>query len=303
MHDERSWIGRSEERRDVIAPWPAAALHAALDRPGEPPQKADPLPPLWRWLYFLDARRRSELGRDGHAERGGGLTPPISLPRRLWAGGRFTFHRPLKMGANATLLSTISKLQHKQGRSGPLVFLTLTHEVMSSEGPVETEEQDIVYRAERAPAPSQRPEASRETWLEARSDETWSRIWTADPMLLFRYSALTYNAYRIHYDIDFCREVEGVDGLVVHGPLLATLMLELAREQGPDRRVAAFEFRAVSPVLHTEAFEVCGRPFEEEPEGAGASKPRSGADLWVRAAGPSGRWGGRLAMSGRLTYV
>lgn len=299
MRDDANWIGRTEERRDTIGEWPAQALHAALDRPGEPPQKGDPLPPLWRWMYFLEARRRAELGREGHPERGAGLTPPIKLPRRMWAGGRLTFQRPLKVGANATRVSKVADIKRKQGRSGPLAFVTISHEVLTADGLVETEEQDIVYRPD--PSPSAEPRSQEH--LQARTDERWSRIWAADPVLLFRYSALTFNGHRIHYDVDYCREIEGYAGLVVHGPLLATLMLELAREQGPDRRIATFEFRAVSPVVHTEPFEVCGRPFDEMPDGSEAKTTPAGADVWVRAAGPSGRWGGRLAMSGRLTYA
>ena len=303
MLRERSWIGRSEEKRDVIAPWPAAALHTALDLPGEPPKKGEPLPPLWRWMYFLETRRRSELGREGAPERGGALNPPLKLPRRQWAGGRVRFHRQLKLGANATRFSEITELRRQKGQTGDLAFLTIKHEVRPADGLMETEEQDLVFRPEREPD----PDADRERWLEARTDETWSRIWTADPMLLFRYSALTYNAHRLHYDLDYCRESEGYSGLLVQTTLLATLMLELAREQGPDRRIGGFEFRSISPVLHTEAFEVCGRPFEAEEQAGPAEnetkKPAPGADLWIRAAGPGGRWGGRLAMSGRLTYA
>lgn len=293
MQALEAWLGRTEERRDVIAPWPAEALHMALDRPGEPPQKGDPLPPFWRWLYFLEARRRSELGRDGHPGRGVGLTPPIPQPRRMWAGGRLSFRRPLLIGANATRLTTIHDIRRKQGRSGPLTFLTLRHEVLTADGLVETEEQDLVYRPD--PEPGETPPPL----PEARQDEIWRRVWTADPTLLFRYSALTFNGHRIHYDVDYCREVEGYPGLVVHGPLLATLMLELARERGPDLPIAEFSFRAASPVFHTEAFEICGAPIRPDPDDPSSG---GGVDLWVRAAGASGRWGGRLAMSGALLY-
>lgn len=289
MRDYREWTGRTEETRDVIRPWPAEALHATLDRPGDPPLKGDALPLFWRQLYFLEAKRRSDLGRDGHPGRGTGLIPPIDAPRRMWAGGRLTFARPLKIGAAATKLSSVKSVTRKQGRSGPLTFLTLRHEVLTADGLAETEEQDLVYLND------PRPGAAKPAAPEARQDEQWRRVWTMDPTALFRYSALTFNGHRIHYDLDYCREVEGYDGLVVHGPLLATLMLELAREQGPDRRVAAFAFKAASPVVHTEAFEVCGAPMTD-------AEGREGADLWVRAAAASGRWGGRLAMSGRLLY-
>lgn len=283
-----SWMERSEERRDQIRPWPAQALHGALGRPGDPPQQGDPLPPLWRWLYFLDAPRRGDLGRDGHLAKGVGLPPAGLPPRRMWAGGRFEFRKQLAIGANATLFSTIKSIREKSGRSGRLVFVTLRHEALTADGPVEIEEQDLVYRED--PGRS-RPPAEPEP---AATNEIWRRPWIADPTLLFRYSALTYNGHRIHYDVDYCRQVEGYDGLVVHGPLLATLMLELARENGPDRRLARFWFRAKSPIVHSEAFEVCGRPVTRENDGASVD----GADLWVRTAGLDGR----LAMEGGLDY-
>ncbi|MEL6977669.1 MAG: acyl-CoA dehydrogenase [Pseudomonadota bacterium] len=289
MRDYSSWIGKSEERRDVIAPWPAEALHAALERPGEPPRKADPLPPLWRWLYFLEARRRGELGRDGHPERGAGLIPPVEQPQRRWVGGRILFERPLKLGANATRLSTVAGLRRIPEREGTSALLTLRHETLTADGLIETEEQDIAFR--RDPRPGEAPRAP----LAARADESWRRVWTVDATLLFRFSALTFDSARIHYDLDYCREVEGFNGLVVQSSLLAVLMLELTRERGPDRRVRMFEFEAVSPVLHTEAFEVCGAPWEDE-DGLGA-------DLWIRAAGPGGGWGGRLAQTGRVRFV
>lgn len=297
-----SWLGRTEERRDVLAPWPAAALHAALDRPGDPPEKGDPLPPLWRWLFFKEAERRSALGRDGHAERGAGLIPPIAAPRRVWASGRFRFHRTLKLGANATRYSAVADLKRKRTAAGPFTLLTLRHDVMTRDGLMETEEQDLVYRPDPEPIPEAERLARGRQGPVARQDETWRRVWSADPTLLFRYSALTFNSHRIHYDLDYCREVEGYPGLVVHAPLLATMMLELAREHGPDRKIAAFEFRSCSPVIHTEAFEICGAPFETS-EHAFSKQPPAGADLWVRAAGPSGRWGVRLAMTGRLLYA
>ncbi|MEO1292483.1 MAG: MaoC family dehydratase N-terminal domain-containing protein [Pseudomonadota bacterium] len=285
--DLSEWIGRSETRTDLIASWPAAALHAALDLPGEAPAEGDTLPPFWRWLYFNEARRRSDLGRDGHPRKGYGVSPPVDLPRRMWAGGRLAFYRPLRIGTEATRVSTVASIARKTGRSGPLCFVTLRHETFDAEGLVETEEQDIVYRNDPSPddaAPS--PPVARDTGV-------WHRGWTADPTLLFRYSALTFNGHRIHYDIDYAREVEGYRGLVVHGPLLATLMLELLREQGPDRPVKHFAFRAASPVLHTEPFEACGEPTRHQGQ--------DGADLWIRA--PQGAGLGRLAMSGSVTFA
>jgi 3-methylfumaryl-CoA hydratase len=278
-----SWIGRSEERSVVLSPWPAAALHGALDLDGAPPQIGDPLPPFWRWLYFHDPVRRSALGRDGHLARGRGIYPPITLPRRMWAGGRLQFDHAVHLGEGVTKVTQVAQIARKQGRSGPLVFLSLRHSLYRADGVrCEVEEQDIVYR-HNPPSPNVVIAPSGPA---ARTDEDWKRGWTVDPTLLFRYSALSYNGHRIHYDLDYCRRVEGYPGLVVHGPLLATLMLELVKERGPDRAIREFSFRAHTPLFDTEAFEVCGKLSGE------------GAELWVRAAGE----GGRLAMEGAVRF-
>lgn len=292
------WVGTQQERRERLDPWPAHALHALLDRSGPPPQAGDPLPPMWRWLYFRDAPRRGELGRDGHPAPGRGLCPPNLPPRRMWAGGRLRMHSPAPLGAEATRISRIARIERKRGRSGALLFVTLVHELYvqlgrgrASTEPVEIEEQDLVYRQDPVPpddggAP-QRPDAPI-----APQDEQFRRAWTADAPLLFRYSALTYNGHRIHYDLDYCRRIEGYPGLVVHGPLLATLLLELLRERGPDRRISAFEFKAVSPIFDTDAFETCGALLRDGQEVYGAR-------LWVRSAGDAGR----LAMRAEATYA
>ncbi|MEM9725871.1 MAG: acyl-CoA dehydrogenase [Pseudomonadota bacterium] len=314
----QDWIGRSEEVRDTIDLRRAEALHAALDLPGDPPRKGDPLPPLWRWLYFHTPLRRGDLGRDGAPERGRGLIPPVRPPRRMWVAGRFRFQRPLMLGAAATRLSSVADITRRERRAGlgsvaslSETRLTLRHEIMTRDGAAETEEQDILFQH-----PAARAADAEARLQEARRDEAWRRVWTADPILLHRFSALTANSHRIHYDLDYCRDVEGHDGLVAHPPLLAFLMLTLARDEGVDRSVAAFEFRLISPVVHTEAFEVCGRPFTGralaaetgEAPGGGRSKrdapirEADGADLWIRAAAPSGRWSRRLAMVGRLLY-
>jgi len=274
-------VGRSVEIADAMDPARAAALHAALGREGPSPQAGDPLPPFWHWLYFWDARPPSALGRDGHPKLGGFL-PDMGLPRRMWAGGRLSFRCPVLLGAPARKRSTIAAATRKEGRSGPLAFLTVRHEITGASGVGVVEEQDIVYREDPAPgAPAPTSEA-------ARTDEAYRRRWTANSTLLFRYSALTFNGHRIHYDLDYCREVEGYPGLVVHGPLLATLMLELAAAVLPGR-LASFAFRARSPVFHTEAFEVCAKPLFKGAEGDIA--------LWVRAED------GRLAMTGEVSAI
>ena len=249
----QQWIGRAETHSDVITPVPVAALAATLDREDPPPQPGDALPPLWHWLYFLPVHRQSELGADGHAQRGGFL-PPVPLPRRMWAGGRLEFHRPLRVGEPVTRVSRILDVKGKQGRTGELVFVLVRHEISDAEGVALTEEHDIVYREHPKagePAPSPIP---------APVDFTWQRAIHPDDVLLFRYSALTFNGHRIHYDRRYATEVEGYPGLIVHGPLIATLLLDLLRRSLPQANVARFQFRAVSPLFDTAPFAVCGKP-------------------------------------------
>jgi|SRR5579862_6307516 len=244
----REWVGKTEVHWGQVTPWPMAALSATLDREDPPPQPGDPVPPLWHWLWFLDTRRQSDLGVEGHANLGGFL-PPVPLAGRMWAGGRFEFHRPLRVGETLARTSRIMDVQYKDGRSGPLVFVTVRHEV----GDALTEEQDIVYRDRPKPGDSAAPPR---VPLEA----AWTRDIQPDDLLLFRYSALTFNAHRIHYDRRYATETEGYPGLVVHGPLIATLLLDLLRRNLPGSEVARFEFRAVSPLFDTGPFAVRGRP-------------------------------------------
>lgn len=249
------WIGRSEEVSDVVTATPYAALAATFDRPAERPPAGTPLPPLWHWLYFLPLHRRSELGHDGHAKRGGFL-PPVPLPRRMWAGSQFDFHRPLRVGDALTRTSTIHDVVEKTGRTGPLVFVKVRHEIRHT-GQSEialTEFHDIVYREARHPGdPEPTPTA-------APNDALWEKRWVPDDVLLFRYSALTFNGHRIHYDRRYVTETEGYPGLIVHGPMIATMMLELLRDSLPGAELARFEFRAVRPTFDLNPFAVCGRP-------------------------------------------
>ena len=247
----RSWIGRSEQRTDTISAAPLAALAATLDRDDAPPGNGTAVPPLWHWLYFLPMARQSELGPDGHPRRGGFL-PPVELPRRMWAGGRLTFARPLRVGEIATRTSKIADVTAKDARSGPLVFVTVRHELSTPEGHALSEEHDIVYRGLPAPGSAATPPR-------APTDETFARTIVPDDVLLFRYSALTFNGHRIHYDRRYVTEVEGYPGLIVHGPLIATLLLDLLRRERPDARVVRFDFKAVSPLFDLQPFAVCGR--------------------------------------------
>lgn len=249
----QKWVGKTATVADQVTPVPIAALAATLDIDAPPPRVGDPLPPLWHWLYFLPADRQSELAADGHARRGGFL-PPIPLPRRMWAGGRFEFHHPLRVGESITRTSRIAAIEQKEGRTGPLVFVVVRHEISNSGGVAMTEEQDLVYRGLSKPgdpAPATRM---------APADSAWERVVQPASVLLFRYSALTFNAHRIHYDYPYATKVEGYPGLLVHGPLIATLLLDLLRRNMPNAPVASFTFRAGSPLFDTAPFSVCGKP-------------------------------------------
>jgi len=251
----RDWIGRTQLAHDVVTPTPFAALSATLDYPPARPEAGIPLPPLWHWLYFLPLYRQSDVGPDGHAKRGGFL-PPVPLPRRMWAASQFEFHAPLRVGDTISRTSTVADVTEKQGRSGALVFVKVRHEIrrQGSEAPAITEFHDIVYRE----AP--RPGAVEPPPRPAPATAAWERTIVPDDVLLFRYSALTFNGHRIHYDRRYVTAVEGYPGLVVHGPLLATLLLDLLRRQLPEAAVARYEFRAMRPVFDTHPFRVCGHP-------------------------------------------
>lgn len=255
--DERElqgWVGRSETRRDLIGATPPAALAATLDHPPRDWPAGTPLPPLWHWLYFLPLHRASELGADGHA-RLGGFLPPVPLPRRMWAGSRFEFLAPLCVGDAAERISTIENIALKHGRSGPLVFVTVRHEVAVNgvAMPALREWHDIVYRAAKQPGDVEPPPQR------APAEAPWSREWMPDDVLLFRYSALTFNGHRIHYDRRYVTETEGYPGLVVHGPLIATLLLDLLGRELPGAKLASFSFRALRPSFDGRPMRVNGR--------------------------------------------
>jgi 3-methylfumaryl-CoA hydratase len=268
--DPSAWVGRSRSAEFTVDPWPAAALTAALGR-GDPPGPGDELPPFWHQLYGAPVVRADETGPDGH-ERKGVFLPPVPLPRRMWAGGRLRIERPLLVGELARKVSTVRSVTPKAGRTGPLVFVVVEHRVETGAGVALVEEQDIVYREPAPPggAAPRREEPGR-----------WRRAWAPDAVLLFRYSALTYNGHRIHYDAPYARGVEGYRGLVVHGPLLATLMLDLVRRELPGRAVRSFDYRGTAPLIAGEELVVRGEPD-------GDARVR----LWV--TGP----GGLLAMEG-----
>ena len=242
------WIGHNDVREDVAHPGPVAGLAALLDHV-TPPWDGKVLPPLAHWLYFPEHARQSELGEDGHPSRGGFL-PPITLPRRMWAGSTIAYHRPIALGMVMRRSSRIEEISEKAGRSGQLIFVRLRHDIEIADGLALREWQDIVYRE------AQGVSTPRVEGATTRHSEA-SRHVTADSRLLFRYSALTFNAHRIHYDRDYCRRVEAYPGLVVHGPLLATLLLDHAMRIDRNMCPLEFSFRAQLPVFDTTPFALC----------------------------------------------
>jgi 3-methylfumaryl-CoA hydratase len=255
----QDWIGRSETIADVATATPYAALAATLDWPADAaPQRPAPgtlLPSLWHWLYFLPIYPQSEIGPDGHAKRGG-FMPPVPLPRRMWAGSDFAFHQPLRIGDALSRTSTIADVQEKSGRSGSLIFVKVRHEIRrnASAEVALTEHHNIVYRAAPQPGDASPPPQA------APGASAWERRIVPDDVLLFRYSALTFNGHRIHYDRQYVTQTEGYPGLVVHGPLIATLLMDLLRRQMPEANVTNFEFKAVRPTFDIHPFSIHGQP-------------------------------------------
>lgn len=273
-----AWVGREEERTEMVLSSDVAAMAATLDMDSAPAE-GQCLPPGWQWMYFNPVVRRSGLGPDGHPQRGGFL-PPIELPRRMWAGSRLRYLSDLPIGARATRRSLILKIENKVGKRGSLWFVTVQHMISCEGKSCIIEEQDIVYRD--ATPPGSGPAPVPEVY---DGQAQWSREVLPDTTLLFRYSALTFNGHRIHYDLPYARDEEGYPGLVVHGPLTATLLQQFAQEHGDGRPLASFDFRGVSPLF-------VGRPFKLE----GRQAQDGALTLWAR--GPDGE----LAMSASATF-
>ena len=248
----KTWIGRCEEKTDTVTSAPLAGLLATLDYDEPSPDKGMHLPPAGHWLYFLPNTRQSEIDADGHPQRGGFL-PPVDLPRRMWAGGRIEFLAPIRVGETIKRVSTIKDVSYRQGKSGDLVFVVVQHDILGADGLAVREEHDIVYR--RAASPG----APLPAVVPAPLENSWTRTITPDPVLLFRYSALTFNGHRIHYDRTYATEVEGYPGLIVHGPLMATLLMDMAARENPGAVLRQFSYRALSPVFDTAPFTVNGK--------------------------------------------
>lgn len=253
MEDWSAWIGKAMAERETMTLAPLARLAALLDRDAAIWQQGF-APPLAHWCYFLPGDRQSAIDIDGHPKRGAFL-PPIPLPKRMWAGSRIRFEAPLTIGSEIERRSTIRAITPKQGASGPLVFVTVERQIGAGGSVAVVEEQDLVYRA--AATTAQSP--TRDTERPVQPAGPTRRI-MPDPILLFRFSALTFNAHRIHYDRDYARAVEGYPGLVVHGPLQAMLLMHFFLEQQPEAVVTQFDFRGQRPLLDTAPFELCMTP-------------------------------------------
>jgi len=252
MKNLQKWVGRTEERNDTITETPIQGMEALLDKVESPHHKTKELPLASHWLYFLPKYRQSEIGLDGHKLLGEFL-PPVALPRRMWAGGRLNFLNPLYIGDHLKKISRIKKIKHVTGKTGDLVFVIVNHEIIKDNQILIEEDHDIVYRS----APKVGDPVPKIKSPPGNAD--WSRIVNPDPVFLFRYSALTFNSHKIHYDRKYVMEEEGYPGLVVHGPLLATLLLDLVNSEVPSRKVKIFDYRAVRPVFDTSIFSINGK--------------------------------------------
>jgi 3-methylfumaryl-CoA hydratase len=262
----QSWQGHTQTLHDCITAAPLQGMHALLEDADAPSAPDAALPPLWHWLYFLPHTPQSQLGPDGHPRKGNFL-PPVPLPRRMWAGGRVHWHAPLRSGQAVQRVSAIQKVDHKVGRSGELVFVQVEHRISHAEGLALTEIHDIVYR----------PLQQAHTSAAAPPDmppPVWSLEVVPDDVMLFRYSALTFNSHRIHYDRKYATETEGYPGLVVHGPLLVTWLMHLLRRHCP-LAVASLTYKALKPVYECadqRRLRLCGAP----------SADGHSAQLWVQ---------------------
>lgn len=250
------WVGSTLVRDDVIAAAPVAALSATLDCEFSLAHQGDALPACWHWLFFQDTVAASGLGVDGHAKRGDFL-PPVPLPRRMWAGGRLRFVSPLRVGDEVRRRSTVTTISHKRGRSGDLVFVTLRHEVFRGDTLAIEEDQDLVYRGTTTGTATHAAKT-------APPVAQWSKDVRPDAILLFRYSALTFNSHRIHYDREYATREEGYPSLVVQGPLTVTLLLDLLRRQLPGAGIKQLEFRALGPLLEGFPMRLEGRRDGDE---------------------------------------
>jgi 3-methylfumaryl-CoA hydratase len=257
------WIGRTETVRQVAERWPILGLCAVLDK-REAPSPGEPIPLAAHWTYFGPMIPQSQIGSDGHPQRKGFL-PPVVQPRRMWAASDITFSGEIRIGDLVTKTARIADISEKEGKTGSLIFVNVDNRYHVEDREVLSETQTLVYRDHPSPGEASPPVKA------APTDAAWSHRIDPDPTLLFRYSAVTFNAHRIHYDEPYATGEEGYPGIVVHGQLTATLLLDQFRMRFPDRPVRSFNFRAVKPLFS-------GQPFFLE----GMEKGDGAYSLWAR---------------------
>jgi 3-methylfumaryl-CoA hydratase len=266
LEELKKHIGRTQTATDVLHPGPANLLRLAFARPDPPMKEGDPLPPTWLTLYFLPQYGPAELRPDG-SPRDAGVVPPMPMPRRMFAGERVRLHRPLRLGESVRRETTLADMSLKSGGTGTLVFATVVNRVFGADGLALEDERRTVFReevkaGERNQAPRRDP---------APAEVPWRKRIAPDPVLLFRFSALTFNSHRIHYDLKWATETEGYPGLVVHGPLTTTLLIDFARDCHPGRTIKSYVTQARAPLFDTAPFELRGRPTADG----------RGAELWA----------------------
>ncbi len=246
----RQWIGRTEEKTDVVTAHLVAGLRSVLFQDVGQPRDGDAAPLTTHWCLTVPVASMSQLGPDGHPTRGGFL-PPVPLPRRMWAGGEIHFSEPLRVGDAVTRASTIKDVTVKGGSTGTLCFVSVDHVIATKRGPAVRERHDIVYRDIPADGKNATPAKPAAAPVSAHSEKHM-----ADPVLLFRYSALTFNGHRIHYDRDYVTKVEGYPGLIVHGPLQASLLIELGAKLHGGKAPKTFTYRGLQPLFDGSEFSV-----------------------------------------------
>ena len=293
VQDFTPWVGKRQTVSDIISPVQVRQMAATLNDAARMQQPdCAPLPAGWHWLYFNPLEIQSRLGPDGHPARGDFL-PPVALERRMWAGSRLAWQRPFEVGMTVEKASEILKISHKTGRSGDMVFVTLAHRYSDARGLILEEEHDIVYR--------DKPSADETAALLALGEQIRAgqhsferqgqhvEAVQPDPVMLYRYSAATFNGHRIHYDVDYARTVEGYPGLVVHGPLIATLLLNFAENHvAPGRFIRTFEFKALRPTFDLSSFHLHASP---------ADGPGEVLNIW------SSNNTGQVGLDGRITLA
>lgn len=297
LPDYSDWVSRTETLEDVASRAVAVRLEAVLDRAADP----ELLSPLGHWLQFTPDAAMSELGADGHP-RLGGFLPPLPFPRRMWAGSEISYLSPIRLGQALTKTSTIESITPKEGRSGRLCFVVLRHDIDADGTPAIMERQTLVYRESapvdpRAPSPARPPREDRP----APQDWEWARAVRPNEVMLFRYSALTFNSHRIHYDRPYATQVEGYPGLVVHGPLSATLLMDGFQQEHPEAQITGFEFSARSPLFAGEQAHVCGRAAETVDSAGGDEAAEAGGGTRAQelaVVGPEGS----VAVRARISF-